>query len=335
MTNREENPHKQIPVVADPGDVVSASGPSREAAEVADHNVTTVPSALDSDLVEPAASQIVPWADDFQKECEVKLAEFIAIADKDSPDFPGALADIVDEVREKYEALERLIPYEVRKAMGDHLIGPEAYKKVFGARDLGEIPPIPAHITKELLSEKCQLTTDGPTKNSTIAQTHRLVFIPAKIDGEAFTINHLVGIAEAAGKTLGRDKMFDSAERLKTEPFANTPKEKGEWLLIPMTILPNSRRKNYAEQQAELQKYDGYRVASALEKVTTLVMNDLILRPEREDIGAYYNTYARCTDTSTSGARVEVGAFETDGLDVVDYDVADRAGDLGLAVVRK
>jgi len=296
---------------SDPGDITSASGPARGK--------------------EPAESQIAPWADDFLKECEARLAEFNATADKDSPEYPGALADIVNEVREEFERQEALIPYEVRKVMGDHLIGPEAYKKVFGAKDLGEIPPIPAHITKELLSQECELSQDGRT----IAETHRLLFIPAKIDGEALTIMHLAGLAEAAGKTLGRDKMFDSAERLKTEPFANTPKEKGEWLLIPMTDLPNSRSKTYDEQNAELKKYPDYRGASTLELVTTLIMNDLILQPRRENIGAYYRNGGRCTDKSASGGRVCAGDFVADGLGVgCNYDVA-RYDDLGRAVVRK
>ncbi len=294
----------------DSGDVTLASGPARGD--------------------EPAESQIVPWADDFLEECTARLAEFNKIADKDSPDFPGALADIVNKLRDKYEALDRVIPYQVRKVMGDNIIGPEAYKKVFGARDLGEIPPIPAHITKDLLSQKCELTQDGRT----IAETHRLVFIPTKIDGEAFTLTQLAGLAEAAGKTFGRPKMFDDAKWFKEEPFANTPKEKGEWLLVPMTDLPNSREKSYREQQAELQKYPSYRGASILELLTTLIMNDLILRPERKEIGAYYNTYARCTDTSTSGARVGAGGLTDDGLDIYGTD-DHRSVNLGVAIIRK
>jgi hypothetical protein len=42
-------------------------------------------------------------ADDFLKECEARLAEFNATADKESPEYPGALADIVNEVREEFE----------------------------------------------------------------------------------------------------------------------------------------------------------------------------------------------------------------------------------------
>ncbi len=314
--NREENPHKPMPDVTDPGHVVSASGPARGD--------------------EPAESQIAPWADDFLEECTARLAEFIATADNDSPDFPGALADIVNEVREEYQRQDALIPYEVRKVMGDHLIGPEAYKKVFGAKDLGEVPPIPAHITKELLSQKCELTKDGGPKNtSTIAETHRLVFIPSTIDGDPFTIMKLAELAESAGAALGRAKIFYSTSWYKNEPFANTTKEKGEWVLVPMTDLPNSRSKTYDKQNAELKKYPDYRGASALELVTTLIMNDLILQPRGRDIGVYSSNWGRCTDTSASGDRVYAGYFYAGGLFVGYYDDDSRRDDLGRAVVRK
>jgi hypothetical protein len=321
MMNREENPHKPMPDVTDPGYVVSASGPARGD--------------------EPAESQIVPWADDFLEECEARLAEFNATADKESPDYPGALADIVNEVRAEferdYEQFGYRIPPGVKEILGDHLIGPEAYKKIFGAKDLGEIPPIPAHITKELLSQKCYLTQDGSAKYiSTIAETHRLVFIPAKIDGDPFTIMRLANLAESAGAALGRPTMFQNTSWYKNESFANTAKKKGEWLLVPMTDLPNSRSKTYDEQNAQLQnyrdastlglvatlimnEYPDYRGASTLELVTTLIMNDLILQPRRENIGAYYNHYGRCTDTSASGVRVCAGFFDARGLVVAGF----------------
>ena len=307
-----------------PGDITSASGPASAPARVE----------------EKAESQIAPWADDFLKECEARLAEFNATADKESPDYPGALADIVNEVREEferdYEQFGYRIPPGVKEILGDHLIGPEAYKKVFGVTDLGEIPPIPAHITKELLREECELTKDGRTKNiSTIAETHRLVFIPSTIDGDPFTIMKLAGLAESAGAALGRPKMFYYTSEYKPQPFAHISKEKGEWVLVPMTDLPNSRSKTYDEQNAELKKYPDYRGASALELVTTLIMNDFVLQPRRENIGAYYRNVGRCTDAWAFGERVDAGGFDAYGL-CVDCNADDyRGDDLGRAVVRK
>jgi hypothetical protein len=119
------------------------------------------------------------------------------------------------------------------------------------------------------------------------------------------------------------------------QTYANTSKDKGEWVLVPMTDLPNSRNKTYDEQNAELKKYPDYRGASALELVTTLIMNDLILQPRREDIGAYYSNYCRCTDTSASGDRVCAGNFTAYGLGVYGRNDDRRDVNVGRAVVRK
>jgi hypothetical protein len=171
--------------------------------------------------------------------------------------------------------------------------------------------------------------------SSTIAETHRLVFIPSTIDGDPFTIMKLAAIAESAGATLGRAEMFEDTSWYKNEPFANTSKAKGEWLLMPMTDLPNSINKNYGEQKAELQKYPDYRGATALELVTTLIMNDFVLQPRRENIGVWFDNWDRCTDMTSYGARVCAGGFRAGGLSVNDFDDADRSGGMGRAVVRK
>ena len=129
--------------------------------------------------------------------------------------------------------------------------------------------------------------------------------------------------------------MFRDTSWYKNEPFVNTSKDKGEWVLAPMIDLPNSRYKTYNEQNAELQKYPHYRGASFLELVTTLIMNDLILQPRREDIGEYSSNEGRCTDKPASGGRVCAGDFDAGGLSVGCDDADGRYDDLGRAVVRK
>ncbi len=299
----------------DPGDITSTSGPARGAGK--------------------ADPQIAPWADDFLEECKKRLDEFNATADKKSPEYPGALADIVNEVREEFERgyakLGDRIPPGVKEILGDHLIGPEAYKKVFGVTDLGEIPPIPAHITKQLLNKSCRLIN----YRSFVADTHCLVFIPGKIDGEPFTVMKLAAIAESAGATLGRPRMFCDTSWLADETFANTPKEKGEWVLVPTLDLPHSRHRTYSQQEMELRSYSDYRVASALELATALIMNDLISMPSREQTGPYYNNFGCCSDATKFGGRVGVGVLDADGLDINFAGEDDRYHDLGLAIVRK
>ena len=73
---------------------------------------------------------------------------------------------------------------EIAKVMGPNYIGPEAYIDLLGAKGVGAIPPLPPDITEELLESPCPFL-----KEQKIRETHLLVFIPNKIDGEDFTIN--------------------------------------------------------------------------------------------------------------------------------------------------
>src|SRR5262245_48255848 len=112
-------------------------------------------------------------------------AEQELAADPHNPDALRMLSDLVEEGLGDRSAADRL---RVRAEMGKNYLGPEALALI-GARDVGEVPPLPSALTPSLLRQPCPITRDGRT----IAETHRLVFVPRQADGEPFTLLWLHG----------------------------------------------------------------------------------------------------------------------------------------------
>ena len=97
---------------------------------------------------------------------------------------------------------------------------------------------------------------------------------------------------------------------------------------MSLEIVPNSEGKNYQEQAAMLSQ--GYEVPTAVEEVLKDILyyrkNGIYLNPKR---------YARTTDVTSDGHRVDAGPFFGDGLHVnYDWD-DDRWHYVGLAASRK
>jgi len=216
---------------------------------------------------------------------------------------------------------------EVKVLMPDGVVGPDA--KVFKGKDIGEVPALPADII-EVLKSKCALANDGKT----VAETHRLVLLPASIDGEPLTLNSLRELATAAGKR--RDPSFYEQDSYNNEAFANAPLEKSVWVLEYANVAPGTFGKNDSEQVVVVDKLSDYRTARVLEHVGTMVFNDL---EHGERI--YPNFYGRCgiddSERAASGARVFAGNFDAFGLVVSGGNAYDglRYDLLGRAVVRK
>lgn len=112
----------------------------------------------------------------------------------------------------------------------------------------------------------------------------------------------------------------------ESEKFA---KDKGEagWHLVRKTIVSNSTRKNWNEQQSLLG--DNEEIPTARVAVYTI-------------IGHYLNTgeklfekiYARCSDLASDGNRVSVGFFDSDGLGVSYYWYGYRSDYFGVSSSR-
>lgn len=210
---------------------------------------------------------------------------------------------------------------EAKELMGNKMVGPDA--RIFEGKDLGEIPALPANIL-EILNSKCDLSNDGRR----VADTHRLVLVPASIDGKPLTLNALRELATEAGK--GKDPSFYGQDWYDNEAFANKPLEKSTWVLEYQTVAPKSENKTDAQQVALVEKLPNHRTAKILEHVGAMVFNDL---ENGERI--YPSIYGRCEERSASGARVDAGHFFAGGLLVDAFNGDSRLVYLGRAVVRK
>jgi len=209
---------------------------------------------------------------------------------------------------------------QVKELMGDKMVGPDA--KIFEGRDLGEIPALPANIMK-ILNSKCELS-----KGPTVAETHRLVLLPASIDGVPTTVNSLRKFDAQAGK--GKDPSFYKQDWYDNEAFANKPLEKSIWVLLHETVAPGTYSKTDLEQVEAIKIFTNYETATVIALVGTMAFQ---YRENGEKI--FPDVYGRCEERSPRGSPVYAGNFDADGLRV-GYDFEDgRRVHLGRAVVRK
>lgn len=217
---------------------------------------------------------------------------------------------------------------EVETILGKNFIGPESIKKLLNVSDIGSVPPIPATVTRELLNKRCPLANDGRT----IAETHRLIFVPNKLDGKDLTIASFGKTALAAKDIHGRGEILPNPTWFDDKDFAHKALPSGRWILMPDRELPNSRGRNYANQEKELAKFPEYHTAQAMEMVFGRGMDDLQNKPKRKS-QPYYNIYMWCTDEAGSGRRVYV-RIDGDGLNIGRVEVGFAHDGLGRAVLR-
>ncbi len=233
----------------------------------------------------------------------------------------GKALAAVKELRSLFERGGSVDLEAVKELMPGKVVGPDA--RIFQGKDIGEVPQLPADLLS-VLNSKCELANDGRK----VAETHRLVLVPATIDGEPLTLNSLRELATTAGKR--RDPSFYKQDWYENEAFANAPLEKSVWVLEYQGVAPGTFDKTDSEQVAVVGKLSHYQTARVLEHVGTMVFQDL---ENGERI--YPNFYGRCEERSASGDRVYAGYFNARGLGVYDFDDDYRNDILGRAVVRK
>jgi hypothetical protein len=224
-------------------------------------------------------------------------------------------------------------PAEIKALLGKNFLGAEAWTSQ--GIDVGEAPPIPSSITRELLESECPLH-----RGEKIKDTHLLVLVPKSVNGKPYTALELDKLC-AKRKGSGDKLIYDGKEwanTWKSQPWASTPQSESEWLLIPksdpdpqkVSKEKHFRNKNIAAQQTVHDThYPDYREVKAVELMTAALLHDLVngerLLPD----------YLRCQERNASGGRVCVGNFVASGLRVV-VDLFDRgAGNVGRALARK
>jgi hypothetical protein len=222
---------------------------------------------------------------------------------------------------------------EVREALGKNFLGADAWRSQ--GIEVGEVPRLPASITKELLDSECPLHPGQKIKD-----THVLMLVPKTVNGEPYTALKLDELC-ATRKGSGDAFMYDGAhwaKAWKTEEWANFPQAQSEWVLLPKSdpdpkVSPDKhfRRKSIAAQEkVHDEHYPEYREVKTLELMTVVLLYDLT---HKESLLPY--RFLRCEEPNASGGRVCVGNFIAHGLRVND----DRGGcdndRIGRALSRK
>jgi hypothetical protein len=224
----------------------------------------------------------------------------------------------------------RLIP----ELLGKNFLGAEAWRSQ--KIDVGEAPPIPSSITRELLESECPLH-----RGKKIKDTHLLVLVPKSVNGKPYTALELDKLC-AMRKGSGEKLIYDGKEwanTWKSQPWASTPQSESEWLLIPKSDPDPekvSKKKHFRSKRIAAQQtvhdtyYPDYREVKAVELMTAALLHDLVNGERLLD-----GYYLRCQEKNASGGRVCVGFFFAHGL-VVHDDFVDRADDcIGRALARK
>jgi hypothetical protein len=220
----------------------------------------------------------------------------------------------------------------VKKALGKNFLGVEEWKSQ--GIEVGEVPPIPASITKALLNSECALHPGQKIKD-----THILMLVPKTVNGKPYTalkLDELCATRKGSGNKLIYDGK-DWATAWKTQPWANLPQAQSEWVLLPKSdpdrkASPDKhfRSKNIAAQEeVHRDHYGEYREMKALEVMTMALLYDLTNK-ER-----LLSDYLRCEEATASGGRVCVGYFDGGGLVVNDDFDDDADDDIGRALARK
>lgn len=112
------------------------------------------------------------------------------------------------------------------------------------------------------------------------------------------------------------------------QKFAREDKTSFGWLAIKKTPVANSTTKNWNEQS---------KLLSALEHVPNAAEMSWFITTyfEVRGIRLFESVYVRTSSLGSGGDRVDVGGFDSEGLDVDDWRDDTRSDDLGLSAGRK
>lgn len=213
--------------------------------------------------------------------------------------------------------------------------GKKAWAKYFG--NVGEEPPLPLDIYK-ILKSPCPIWS-----NKTVEETHKLVLIPGRINGNALTINELKKII----------KPFDPAEMSRfwlafLAKYGDRPAPDSRWGLITTGVLPGSKGLRYADQKklvAKITEETGivYKVPSALDVGVTMCMQYVVdeqpmftdyLMSSRENLfGEVTLTFTSCHE-SINGGRAIVGGINFLGLRILNRSSLLLDDYVGVAAMR-
>jgi hypothetical protein len=214
--------------------------------------------------------------------------------------------------------------------------GEKEWRHYFG--EVGPVPDLPSDIDATLDSA-CSFWP-----GEKIRDTHLLVLIPARVNGQPFSLNllrDLIQDPKNSGHKTQYHRFYDHPNNLLRVQFGAASPSESYWLLMTRDVLPGSRDKSYGEQKKLAADHARdtklpYELPRALEAATAILTHHV--RDGERLYGGNPWTFTCCQEL-ISCRSVErpavVGGFESSGLYVADSSCDDRSGFCGVAGLRK
>lgn len=217
-------------------------------------------------------------------------------------------------VREMMGRLERLEAARPGPSVPDHLpvaaFGAAEWGRYFG--DVGVEPPLPPDI-EEILGMDCPFWS-----GKRIRETHLLVLIPARVNGEPYTLDYLEEWIQKP-KGGGRPTKYRYYLPDQKGQQGKRSVEQSYWVLTTKDVLLETKGKSYTVQREKLggivRRYPRLKgeVSTVLEATTSVLMEyvkggDMLFK----------DCYARCLE-QISGYQAVVGGFSAAGLCLHDH----------------
>ncbi|HMO02343.1 MAG TPA: hypothetical protein PKD37_06185 [Oligoflexia bacterium] len=230
----------------------------------------------------------------------------------------------------------------IQQTMGNHYIGLSELNKIFGTQAVISEKPMPPSIMVDMLSSNFPLAGDGQRK---IRDTHFLIYLPDKINGENVTLLSFSELVIKVGQKFGRSPMFHSWKsyyqyELGKWDFANVP-FLSKWLLLPVLLPKETLNRSYSEQKKVLNKsFRDYSIANAADHIAGLFLIDLHLKGNRAVVfGDYYDKLGRYCEHDKRYSERESeklifhgGMLDGFGLHLCASPNSEQDQDLGLAI---
>jgi hypothetical protein len=211
-------------------------------------------------------------------------------------------------------------------------LGEVEWKHYFG--EVEPVPDLPSDID-DILDGACPFWS-----RKKVRDTHLLVLIPAKVNGQPFSLNLLRELIQHPNNDGHKTQYRYYNSRVQAQIGASSPTT-SYWLLITRDVLPESASKTHTNQKklvAAHAKHTGllYEVPKALEAAAAIVTHH-VRNGERLDSVSPW-TYTRCQELIRSPfgeyPAVVVGSFESSGLFVINFHY-DFHRNFGVAGCRK
>jgi NLR family CARD domain-containing protein 3 len=201
--------------------------------------------------------------------------------------------------------------------------GKAKWEQYFG--DVGIEPLLPPDI-EQILNASCPF---WPGKK--VRETHLLTLIPQTVNGQPLTLERL-------GELVQKPKQGQSTkyQGFSLGEYTDLPASASHWVLFSRDVIPESRSKSYADQQALVASHvqktkTPYQVPTILDAAVSIFME--YVQSGTRLYSDSPGTFTWCQEKYDAQWQLLVGGFAPGGLDVNSYDGVRE--NRGVGVLRK